>query len=164
MAVVSGDWKVGVLTHRLVRLIETHSEALAGSLLQKVRNSKHTTAFNNVPAEELRCRVAEIYLHLGEWVLARTDGELGRRYREIGARRYHQHVPLPALLWAIILAKQTLWEFLAWESVPDRLAEVFGELELLQLLSGFFDRALLYAAQGYEDARELDHESALVSA
>jgi len=153
-----------MLTHRLVRLIETHSEALANSLLEKVQNSTFTTAFKNVPPEELKSRVAEIYLHLGEWVLAKSDSELQHRYHEIGVRRYHQHVPLPQLLWAIILAKQTLWEFLAWESVPDRLAEVFGELELLQMLGGFFDRALHYAAQGYEDARTRHHETAAIGA
>jgi hypothetical protein len=153
-----------MLTHRLVRLIETHSEALASSLLGKVQNSKFTRAFQNVPPEELKSRVAEIYQHLGEWLLAKTDAELERRYREIGARRYHQHVPASELVWAIILAKQTLWEFLAWESVPDRLAEVFGELELLQLLGGFFDRAVHYAVQGYEEAVALNRESETVGA
>ena len=153
-----------MLTHRLVRLIETHSEALANSLLEKVQNSRYTTSFENVPPEELKQRVAEIYLHLGEWLLAKTDTELERRYREIGARRFRQHVPVSELVWAIILAKQTLWEFLAWESVPDRLAEVFGELELLQLLGGFFDRAVHYAVQGYEEACAPEHDGAAIEA
>jgi hypothetical protein len=142
-----------MLTHRLVRLIEAHSEALASELLEKVKQSEYTRAFCRVPGEELRGRVCEIYRHLGEWLLARTDSDLEGRYREIGARRFRQHVPLPELLWAITLAKQTLWEFLSWESVPDRLAEVFGELELLKLLGNFFDRANHWAAMGYEEAR-----------
>jgi hypothetical protein len=153
-----------MLTHRLVRLIETHSEALASSLLEKVQNSKFTVSFQNVPPEELKGRVAEIYRHLGEWLLAKTDAELERRYHEIGARRYQQNVPASELVWAIILAKRTLWEFLAWESVPDRLAEVFGELELLQLLGSFFDRAVHYAVQGYEEACGLKGEPAAVAA
>ena len=151
-----------MLTHRLVRLIETHSETLANTLLAKVQASNFTTSFQNVPGDELKQRVAEIYLHLGEWLQSKTDGELERRYREIGVRRYHQHVPLAELVWAIILAKQTLWEFLAWESVPDRLAEVFGELELLQLLGGFFDRAVHYAVQGYEAVRATESKAQAV--
>ena len=147
-----------MLTHRLVRLIESHSDTLANTLLEKVQSSNFTTSFGNVPPDELRQRVADIYLHLGEWLQSKTDRELECRYRGIGARRYHQHVPLAELVWAIILAKQTLWEFLAWESVPDRLAEVFGELELLQLLGGFFDRALHYAVQGYEAVRSEERE------
>ncbi len=153
-----------MLTHRLVRLIEAHSEALASELLEKVQQSEFTRSFSRVPPEELRRRVCEIYQHLGEWLLAKTDSDLERRYREIGARRLRQSVPLPELIWAITLAKQTLWEFLSWESVPDRLAEVFGELELLKLLGNFFDRAIHWAALGYEDARLQEDVAAKVRA
>jgi hypothetical protein len=155
-----------MLTHRLVRLIESHSEALASELLEKVQQSENTRSFSRgrVPSEELRRRVCEIYQHLGEWLLARTDSDLERRYREIGARRFRQRVPLAELIWAIVLAKQTLWEFLSWESVPDRLAEVFGELELLKLLGNFFDRAVHWAALGYEDARAQEEVAARVTA
>jgi hypothetical protein len=144
-----------MVTHRLVDLIEKHSEALAAKLLDNVRRSEFTQSFvaGSVPAEELRERVCEIYRHLGERVLAKTDADLERRYRTIGARRYHHHVPLPELVWAIILAKQTLWEFLSWEVVPERPSEVISELGLLQVIGSFFDRAIHYAALGYEDAR-----------
>jgi hypothetical protein len=153
-----------MLTHRLVRLIESHSEALASELLEKVQQSEYTRSFSRVPSEELRRRVCEIYQHLGDWLLARTDADLERRYREIGARRFRQRVPLAELIWAITLAKQTLWEFLSWESVPDRLAEVFGELELLKLLGNFFDRAIHWASLGYEDARVQEELAAKVMA
>lgn len=153
-----------MLTHRLVSLIESHSEALASELREKVQQSEYTRSFSRVPGEELRRRVCEIYQHLGEWLLARTDSDLERRYREIGARRFRQRVPLPELIWAIVLAKQTLWEFLSWESVPDRLAEVFGELELLKLLGNFFDRAIHWAALGYEDARAQEEVAGRVMA
>jgi len=46
--------------------------------------------------------------------------------------------------------KENLWEFLKNEKVEDRPVEVFGELEMLQLLDRFFDRAVYYAAVGYE--------------
>jgi hypothetical protein len=38
------------------------------------------------------------------------------------------------------------------EAAVDRPAEVFGELEMLQLLDQFFDRAIFFAALGYESA------------
>ncbi|MBA3914618.1 MAG: hypothetical protein H0X25_12390 [Acidobacteriales bacterium] len=55
-------------------------------------------------------------------------------------------------MMTILLTKENLWEFLRNQSVLDRPAEIFGELELLQLLDQFFDRALYYAATGYEQA------------
>ncbi len=56
------------------------------------------------------------------------------------------------MIWVIILTKENLWEFLKKESSPERPAEAFGELEMLQLLDQFFDRAIYYASVGYERA------------
>lgn len=139
-----------MLAYRLVRLIETHSDALAAGLLQKVQNSEIAAEYANVPPEELKQKVYEIYRHLGDWLLGKSEFDIEKRYTEIGVTRAQQHVPLSGLSWAIILTKENLWEFLKKESVLDRPAEVFGELEMLQLLDTFFDRALYYAALGYE--------------
>ena len=139
-----------MLAYRLVRLIETHSDALANGLLEKVQNSEIAAEYGSVPPEELKQRVYEIYRHLGDWLLGKSEFDIEKRYTEIGVKRAQQHVPLSGLTWAIILTKENLWEFLKKESVLDRPAEVFGELEMLQLLDTFFDRALYYAAIGYE--------------
>lgn len=141
-----------MLAYRLVRLIETHSDALAAGLLQRVQTSELTQGYRNVPPEELKQRVYEIYRHLGDWLLGKTEFDIEARYREIGVRRAQQHVPLSELTMTIILTKENLWEFLKKESVLDRPVEVFGELELLQLLEQFFDHAIYYAAVGYERA------------
>lgn len=141
-----------MLLYRLVRLIESHSEALASSLLLKVQESERTHEFSKVSAEELRERVYEIYRHLGDWLLGKTEFDIERRYLEIGARRAQQGVPLSQLIMVIVLTKENLWEFLRKESPLDRPVEVFGELEMLQLLEQFFDRAIFYAALGYEQA------------
>jgi hypothetical protein len=133
-------------------LIETHSDALAAGLLQRVQTSELTQGYRNVPPEELKQRVYEIYRHLGDWLLGKTEFDIEARYREIGVRRAQQRVPLSELTMTIILTKENLWEFLKKESVLDRPVEVFGELELLQLLEQFFDHAIYYAAVGYERA------------
>ena len=142
-----------MLTYKLVRLIETHSDTLAAGLLAKVRNSLRLGEYGSVPPEELQQRVYEIYRHLGEWLLSRREIDVERRYIEIGARRAAQGVPLSQLIWAIILTKKNLWDFLKHEAVLDRPAEISGELEVEELLDQFFDRAVYYAAVGYERAR-----------
>lgn len=142
---------MAMMLYRLVHLIETHSQALADCLLARVRESDEMPAYVNVPTEELRGRVYEIYTHLGDWLMTKDELGLEMRYSEIGARRAAQHVPLSQLIWAIILTKKTLWEFIKKESILERPV-VLGELELLQLLEEFFDRAIYYAAMGYERA------------
>jgi len=145
-----------MFSYRLVRLIESHADALAAGLEEKVRANTQITHFREIPAHELRERVYEIYRHLGEWLLGKNELDIEHRYLEIGARRAHQRVPLSEVVQAILLTKENLWEFLKSEAVMDRAVEIMGELELLQMLEMFFDRAIYYAAVGYEEevARE----------
>jgi hypothetical protein len=147
-----------MILYRLIRLIETHSEALAACLLERVQNSESIPDYDKVPREELKERVAEIYRHLGDWLMHKDERELEKRYLMIGARRASQNVPFSQVAWAIILTKENLRAFLATESLPDRPVEVFGELEILQLMDHFFDCAIFYAAVGYE--KELAKEAA----
>lgn len=142
-----------MLAYKLVRLIETNSDTLSAGLLKKVQNSELTRSYRNVPADDLKDRVFDIYRHLGEWLLGKGSGfDIEQRYEEIGTRRVHQGVPISELIWVIILTKENLWEFLQKESLPERPIEAFGELEMLQLLDQFFDRAIYYASVGYERA------------
>jgi hypothetical protein len=142
-----------MLAYRLVRLIELHSEGLAQSLRKKLDTSDKCPDYKNVPQEELTHVVYEMYRNLGDWLLGKTEADVELRYRAIGAKRAMQHVPLSQVIWVIALVKENLWEYLKKENVMERPAEVFGELEMLQLLEQFFDRAQYYAAMGYEEVR-----------
>ena len=154
-----------MFSYRLVRLIEAHADALAGGLEEKVQSSSQVAHFRDIPAHELRERVYEIYRHLGEWLLGKNELDIEHRYREIGARRARQHVPLSEVVQAIVLTKENLWEFLKSEAVMDRAIEIMGELELLQMLEMFFDRAIYYAAVGYEEeASRSPHEAGALRA
>jgi hypothetical protein len=139
-----------ILTYKLVELIETHSDQLANHLVEKVRNSPYLPEYRHVPPSELKDRVRGIYSHLGEWLETRKEEDIAARYTDIGARRAGQGVPLSQLSWTIILTKENLWEYLKHSKTAADLKELTGELEMLQLLDQFFDRALYFAAVGYE--------------
>ena len=138
-----------LLAYRLVRLIENHSTDLAHGLLAKVQASEKLGEYASVPAEDLEGRVYEIYRHLGDWLLGKSEEEVERRYEEIGTRRKAQGVPFSQVVYVLELTKENLWEFLKKREM-DNPVEVFGELEMLQLLEQFFDRATYYSALGYE--------------
>ena len=144
-----------LLAYHLVRLIERHADELADSLSQQVEKLPRTVEFcRRVPRQDLKLRVYEIYRDLGDWLLRRTEGDIERRYREIGIRRAAQGVPFSQMAYAVILTKENLWSFLLKNAGVDRTIEVYGELELLQQLDYFFDRAIAYAAAGYEYAQK----------
>ena len=141
------------VSDKLVQMIENHSDRLAETMLIKLQGCEKCMTFKRVPREEFRQRVYEIYDHLGEWLLSKKEQDVARRYVEIGMQRAGQGVLLSELMYAIILTREHLWEFLKHEAKIEKPKEVFGELEIMELLEQFFDRAMYYAAQGYEKAK-----------
>jgi hypothetical protein len=149
-----------ILAYKFVRLIETHSDGLAKALRTKIENCPKLADYRKVPADELTQRVYEVYRHLGDWLLGKTESDIETRYVEIGRKRAHQGVPSSQVTWVICLVKENLWDYLKQESVLERPAEIFGELEMLELLDQFFARAIFYAAAGHEKAlAEMAHET-----
>lgn len=144
-----------MLAVRLVRLIENHSEQLARGLTEKVWNSPKCGDLHKVPADELQARTHEIYRNLSDWLMNKTEAEVERRYTELGARRARQGVAFSHFVWAITATKEHVRAFVQREGFADSAMELHGELELLHLLDQFFDRALYYAAVGYEQAHKV---------
>lgn len=135
---------------RLVRLIESHSEELAESLLQKLERSSRTADLRKVPAQEIRERTREVYRNLSDWLLSKTGEDIERVYKRLGRRRAEQGVAMSALCWALMTIEENLWEFLEMEGMRERPLEILGSFELLRLLDQFFDQAVYFATLGYE--------------
>jgi len=141
-----------MLGSRLVGLIERNSNELAEGLAAKLCNSSRTTDFCEIPPDELARGAHEIYSNLSDWLLTKTESDIEVRYTAIGAKRAEQEVELSQLVWAILMSKEHLWAFLQREGFVTGPVELFGELELLQLLDQFFDRAMYYAVVGHTGA------------
>ncbi len=139
-----------MLAVRLVRLIENHIEQLSRDLSEKVWNSPRCSDLNKVPASELQARTREIYRNLSDWLLDKTETQVEQRYTELGAARAQQGVAYSHFVWAIISTKEHVRAFVQREGLSESAMELHGELELLHLLSQFFDLVLYHAAVGYE--------------
>jgi hypothetical protein len=143
-----------MLGMRFVRLIETHSQKLTIGLVQQLHTSERTSDFRKISAKELQPAVTEVYRNLGEWLLQKTEKEIGHRFRAIGTRRASQGIRLHHLVWALMLSRDHLYHFLQLEAFADNVFELHGEIELYQLLNQFFDRAVYYAILGYNEAAD----------
>lgn len=136
---------------RLVQLIEANADSLAEGLMSKVKNSPECKGLlRTVPEAELKRRAQEVYRHLADWLLTKTESEIEERYVGIGVKRARQGVPFSNYLWAITATKEYLWEYLQREGVMEEPVELWGNRELLHSLDRFFDSAVYYAAVGYE--------------
>lgn len=137
---------------RLVRLIERHSDELASDLVDRLRHSSRTVSYLQLPKEDLHKDIVGLYRNLGDWLLNKTETDVEYRFTQLGARRAEQSIPIADFVWAIVITKENLWRFLQMQGGVDRIVELFGELELMQLIDQFFDRSLYYAMLGYARA------------
>jgi hypothetical protein len=144
-----------VIALTLVRVIERHSNELAGELVTKLGTFPRTTDLRKVPVEELRREIEEILQHLSDWLLTKTGDDIEQRFFELGERRASQGVTLSDFCWAIAVIKEHLWEFLERQGFKRGPVEIYGEMELLRLLDRFLDRALCSATEGYEQHSHL---------
>jgi hypothetical protein len=147
--------EAGMIALTLVRVIERHSDELAAELVTKLGTSPRTTDLRKVPVEELQREIEEVLRHLSEWLLTRTGHDIEQRFSELGERRASQGVALSDFCWAIAVTKGHLWEFLERQGFRRGPVEIYGEMELLRLLDQFFDRALCFATEGYEQYMQL---------
>ena len=139
-----------MLALRLVRLIEKHSAEIADGLMTKLRTSVRTPAYRNLHEDELRGAVVSLYAHLEEWLLTKTESDVEGYFRSIGRRRAADGIPFSQVAWALMTSKEQLWGFVYQEAAADKALELYGELEFLETLDHFFDRAVYYALVGYE--------------
>lgn len=134
---------------RFAKLIERHSEQLSQGLVIKLHSSERTRSYRNIPATQLQLQLGDLYQNLSLWLTTKTESEIANRYRELGLRRAEQGVPIEEFTWAVIIAKEHLWNFLQREAMADQALQLLGELDFLLLLEQFFDRALYHSVSAY---------------
>jgi len=99
---------MSLLAHRLMRLIETHAEALAETLEARVASSERCATYSRVSSEEVKKLGSVVYGHLGQWLVTKTEEDIERACTMVGTRRAEQGVPASQLLWCIVMMKETL--------------------------------------------------------
>jgi hypothetical protein len=148
-----------MLALKLVRLIEEHSEELAIGLAEKLQQSDRTNDFCKVSSEGLCLAAAEVYHNLGEWLLQKTETDIAERFIRLGERRAAEGVGLHQFVWALVMSRNHLWQFLQREAFADNVIQLSGKLELQQMLNQFYDRALYYGVLGYKEAKEQERDA-----
>ena len=139
-----------VMIDRIVHLIETQSHHLTSQVVERLRDSFVTPKYENVPPEELRRSVYEVYRHLGNWLLTKNEPDLARWFLRTGSERARQNVPFSQVVAATVLIKVTLCEAFKNGEAEERVGKAYDDVQTLQMLGEFFDRVIYYLAVGYE--------------
>lgn len=141
---------------RMVHLIEIHADTISNNLVKRILASPRTIDMRKIPESELLTTTHELLHHLGEWLLTRTAADIETRYRQLGARRAEQGVGVADSCWALTMIKDYLWEFVQREGIVPGPLALYGQMELLLLLDQFFDRAVCFVVESYEQNEHTD--------
>lgn len=140
-----------MLSAHLIRTIEVHAEELTSELLDDLGRNPRTPSFHGLSRGELHGRVYDVYHNLGRWLAEKDQRHIEQVYRELGRRRHHDHTPASELLYAVILIKEHLRNYIRRVAGANSAVEMHQEAELNSMIGHFFDQALYFAVQGYED-------------
>ena len=139
---------------RLISLIESDAVELTRRTIEILQTSSHTPAYRHLSFDALHGKVFDVYHQFGRWVIENTDIAIRTRYRALGEQRCQEGIPLHELLWALVLTKDYLRRHLSAWALADSALELYRQQELDRIVAQFFDRAMCYAAEGYEHARQ----------
>jgi hypothetical protein len=94
-----------------------------------------------------------VYSQLGKWLSAETTKEdIKEIYTTLGAQRHQEGFLFSEVLEALIITRRVLWAKVESDGLLDTALDLNQALALSDRAIVFFDRAMFYAAQGYESA------------
>jgi hypothetical protein len=135
----------------LMNQIEMHAEELTERVIKAVRTSPRTAFLRGLSEDELKRRFFDLYRNLGQWLSEKGEDAIEATWSEIGRGRCRQGVPLNELIYALILVKQHLWDYIVKNLVPVSEGRVYEEELVGEMIAKFFDRALYHTVRGYEE-------------
>jgi hypothetical protein len=139
-----------MLSFRLVKAIESHAEQLTRGVVHDLQTNPRTPMYHKVSPEQLHHRAHAVYSNLGRWLGEKTDQTIEAFYGELGKQRSAEGIPLCEVVYALLLTKYHLRDYIRASGLIDSAVELYQEQELQRLVGHFFDRAIYYTVKNYE--------------
>jgi hypothetical protein len=141
-----------MLSGKLIRLIETHSDEISRRALRQIRDDPNLKEFRNIPDSELRERWEVVLRNLGHWLAAGKEARLIHQYEELGRSRFAEHVPLHETVRALHILRNQMIDFLSEQGLPENTVQIYAEEEMEYRVTRFFDELVYRFVRGYEEA------------
>ena len=148
-----------MLSDRLVRMIEDHAEELTHALVQNLQSNSRTASYHQLSRETIHHRAYHVYKNLGSWLNSKVEEDIKANYTELGTRREAEGVPLSEVVYALILTKYHLRDYIGGAGLVDSAVDLYQEQELHRQLGQFFDKAIYYTVRAYERGAALKETS-----
>ena len=136
---------------RLITLIENSADELTKKWMAIVRNHPDMPTYRDYDEGKLYERAFSVYSQLGKWLSDETTKEeIQDIYLKLGKQRHEEGFKLSELLLALVITRRVLWIMLPKGDLLEDVSSLYDGLDVTNHTILFFDRAMVYAAQGYE--------------
>ncbi|MFN3325609.1 MAG: hypothetical protein ACK5AZ_19100 [Bryobacteraceae bacterium] len=137
---------------RLIQRIEQNWKQIAQSVIDQIHREPRVAHYHKLPDREIVDRADHLVRNLGRWLTGET-AEATRIYESLGARRHSEGVPLEEIVYKLQMIKRKLREYIRDTSLPETSVDLYGELELIRAIDGFFDEVVYSVVRGYQAAQ-----------
>ena len=139
------------VSENLVSLIESAADELTRRYLDDVKKNVNLPTYRNFDPNELYRRAHRVYSQLGNWLSQETSkDEIKSYWTALGNRRREEGIPLPEIILTLSLLRRHLWLKVQSDGLLDSALDLYQALELNNRVVSFFDKAVYFAACGYE--------------
>lgn len=138
---------------KLIDLIERDADKLAQNYIQEILRDHRMLTYRRFNTEELYRRTYNVFSQLGRWISHETTREQIKSYwTALGRERRREGFPFSEILLSLCHERRVLWQKVQSEGLLDTALDLYQAIDLYNRVVLFFDLALYYACQGYEEA------------
>jgi len=139
-------------SRKLVDLIESNAAELTTNYVLSIQRDHRMPRYQGFDQKEIFNRAFRVYSQLGRWVSRETTKEEMRDYwTALGRQRSKEGFPFSEIVLSLCHIRRVLWEKVQAEGVLDTVLDLYQAMDLHQRVVLFFDRAMYFAAVGYEE-------------
>lgn len=143
-----------MLFSNLLHNIETHADKLTAEFVADLETNPKTWHFARIAHDDLASGATNLYGRLADWLGVRDHGALDADFTARAMRQRNAGIPLSEVLYAVILLKKHVWEFVKRNALVDSIDDLYQRDEAIILIAEFFDKLIYATALGYEGVEE----------
>ncbi len=151
-----------MLVNKLAKMIEDNAEQLTEKWIEEITANPSTKSYHDLGKSDLHDKVIEVYSHLKDWMNDTSrHSEFAEHFVNLGLKRKSQKIELSEVIFATILAKKNLINYITTQGIFDSPLEMARQIEFVNQISTFFEKAMYFSALGYEisDTKDKEHKS-----
>jgi hypothetical protein len=139
-------------SRKLVDLIERNADELTTSYVEDIRRDPRMPSYQGFDQKEIYKRAFRVYSQLGKWVSHETTKEEVRSYwTALGRQRRREGFPFSEIVLSLCHIRRLLWSKIQAAGLLDSALDLYQAMDLQHRVLVFFDRAIYYAAIGFEE-------------